>query len=467
MDVESNTAFAVTKGPNSSSRMQRAWKFFTQIFHSLLPSWLRPQDAVNSHRVKHSTSTMYLDGLRGIAAFMVFVEHFSLPWQPHLGYGYGYRGYNGFLRLPFARLVFSAPLVPVFFVISGYVLSAKTLKLSRAGHWEPLLLSLSASVFRRSIRLFLPPIISTFFVAVLAHYGFFSFPYDSMPGRRPAHPQQQSSIYIQISEWSDFVSQELTNPWRWDIPALAYGPHLWTIPITFKGSLVVFLVCLGIARVKTSIRFYLLMVLSIYTLLYSRWDMASFLHGILLCELITSQLSFNQPMIQNPSPRKSRKSRLRRVGYISILVAGLFIGSFPKYNANGKACVVGYSWLCSLTSDYHYWHGLGAFFITLAASQEELLQWPLRSPIIQYLGSISFSMYIIHEPFLHCFAFRLVPFFWELTGKESVVQYQTGFVLGMVTSAAILIWLADLFKEYVEEPCSRLAGRIESLVFVS
>jgi peptidoglycan/LPS O-acetylase OafA/YrhL len=432
----------------------------------VLPTWLRLYGDKPTRPSSSLRRTAYLGGLRGLVVLFVFIRHFSLPWQPELDYGYGYRGHNGLLRLPFARLSFSGPLVPIFFIVTGYVLSGRTLELSRKSEWDSLLLGLSGSTFRRSMRLLLPPILSTFGVCTFACLGLFSFPYESMPGRIPVHPETLESPFAQLAQWASFVWSELTNPWRWDVPPMLYGPHLWTIPISLKGSLVVFLVCVAIARVKTDIRLFLLIALSVSTLLHSRWDIVPFLNGIILRELDTRWPAKCVKHVSKQTQGHTVLGWISRVATACCFLVGLYVGSFPRFNAHGSACVEGFRWLCQLTPNYRYWHDLSASMILLAVSREKILQQPLECSFIQYLGSISFSMFIVHEPFLHLYAFYTIPFFLKLTGEKSMVQYQTGFIMAMVVSLFYLVWIADLFKRYVEDSCERFSGYIEKQCLV-
>lgn len=80
--------------------------------------------------------------------------------------------HNWFFQLPIIRVVHSGRfMVTIFFVISGYVLSYKSLKLAREGKHIQLLDTLASSVFRRWIRLHLPVIASTLVAFVLARYN--------------------------------------------------------------------------------------------------------------------------------------------------------------------------------------------------------------------------------------------------------------------------------------------------------
>lgn len=121
------------------------------------------------------------------------------------------------------------------------------------------------------------------------YLGFFSFPYEEMPGRIPVHPEALQSLWDQIVQWGDFLFNELTNPWRLDIPLLLYRPHLWTILISFRGSMVVFLACLPLIRVRSYARIGLLILVVLTALPHERWNIAVFLSGVL--QLIWPEIS--------------------------------------------------------------------------------------------------------------------------------------------------------------------------------
>ncbi|WPG97471.1 acyltransferase 3 [Acrodontium crateriforme] len=461
-DLEEASEQMLNRKSQTSPLSSRIWGTFLRVLSLILPSWLRFLDQENILvRQRKMRPTAYLDGIRGLVSLLVFLRHFALPWQVHLDYGYGHQNaYHDILRLPFLRLLFSGPLVPLFFVVSGYVLSAKTLKLGRQSAWEQLFLSLASSTFRRAFRLFLPPLFSTIVVMLLAYSGCFSFDYDIMPGREPVHPVALESLGLQMVQWLKFSFGELTNPWSWSRRNMLYGPHLWTIPVSFQGSLVVFLTCLGLARTKTYLRSGFLVIYILLTEMHGRWDIAPFIGGVLLCELDLSAASTTTDV--SMSPIWSWRARMFN---IALLILGLYVGSFPRFNGHGNSCVPGYQLFCDITADYRYWHGISALVVLLALSREPGLRFPLETSLVQYLGKISFSLYIIHEPFIHIVGFRTVPLFWMITGEDVAWRYQAGFVLGLFCSAFMLLWIADIFKTLIEDRCANLAAKIESVCF--
>lgn len=99
----------------------RSFPIWTSIGHTLLPSfvssYLRPNSAA---RTKRLHDTAYLDGLRGIGAFVVYLHHTHMMYSMDGLYGYGSKaGANHILQLPFIRLVTAGPgAVALFFLIS-------------------------------------------------------------------------------------------------------------------------------------------------------------------------------------------------------------------------------------------------------------------------------------------------------------------------------------------------------------
>lgn len=76
------------------------------------------------------------------------------------------------LQLPIVRIFYSGRgMVTTFFIISGYVLSYKALSLTHSGRYAALLDSLSSSVVRRGMWLFIPTTILTFISLLLNRAG--------------------------------------------------------------------------------------------------------------------------------------------------------------------------------------------------------------------------------------------------------------------------------------------------------
>lgn len=121
-----------------------------------------------------------LDGLRGIACLIVFNYHFLWPWTPMIMLGYGALPPRSpqpsweWPSLPILCLLHRGrPMVAIFFAISGYVLCRHILRSIHERRLDAAYQKLASAVFRRVFRLYLPPTISMFLVAMLAQMGAF------------------------------------------------------------------------------------------------------------------------------------------------------------------------------------------------------------------------------------------------------------------------------------------------------
>jgi peptidoglycan/LPS O-acetylase OafA/YrhL len=128
--------------------------------------------------------TAYLNGVRGIAAFCVWCRHFTNDfYHGELYWGYHSRPSDVWIsQLPFIRIIYGGGfMVCVFFILSGFVLAYKPLQYARSQNHAALLKSLSSSVFRRGLRLFLPCVPPLLLAAVFVHfrvYGVEQHPFD-------------------------------------------------------------------------------------------------------------------------------------------------------------------------------------------------------------------------------------------------------------------------------------------------
>jgi peptidoglycan/LPS O-acetylase OafA/YrhL len=221
--------------PSRTSASQAAKQVLVFLVPSPIQNALYPSDEPKSG----PRPTAWLDGMRGVAAFLVFLYHLS--YSTHDVYTGWSKGHYELLRLPFIKSFYNGPaMVSLFFVLSGYALSYKPVKQMRNGEYDALFSGLSSSVFRRAIRLYLPCVASTLMIVVLLRLGFYDntreLANDStrLTGQRERHAWRYDTVIEQVWIW-------LRSFWDFINPFASAGigkgiyidSHLWTIPVEF------------------------------------------------------------------------------------------------------------------------------------------------------------------------------------------------------------------------------------------
>lgn len=184
------------------------WKLLTRLLWLFVPSFLQGQHHCKWARTEKLHPTAYLDGMRGLGALAVFFCHYSYQcFFIAESYGYGDKNWS-WLKLPILRLFYQGqPAVCIFFVISGYVLSYRPLKLMRSRKPVEIFEALSSLVFRRAFRLFLPAVVSSFIVLCLVRLGAYDFTREFANDTRymkniiEPHPQRLGTTVEQFRDW--------------------------------------------------------------------------------------------------------------------------------------------------------------------------------------------------------------------------------------------------------------------------
>lgn len=397
---QSTTAISnINKELNHSlKRIARAVKW---LFDGLRPF-------ANQTVKKTASSTAYLDGIRGFAAFLVY-------WQHHQGWahvggisnsifenGFGFNDRYYFAALPGIRLMFVGGhfAVPIFFVLSGYVLSVKPLSYSDDS--SKLAENLSSSLFRRWIRLHLPVIGTTFLYMTSWHlFGLWT----SYPEHKPTYVEELSNWFADFWRFS-FMFRHDDKPWP------IYNVHLWSIPVEFKGSIVIYTTVMAIARLRRNIRLVVMVGLIFYFLyIVDAWYCAMFLSGMLLAELDQLSRQNNLPEFFNWRDTLTRNGT--SLSYV-LLLFSLYLGGVPSYgqDVDKFRSTPGWYYLSFLkpriTRDakwfYQFW---AATFFVACVRHIQWLRGFFEIRFNQYLGHVSFGLYLVHGPVLWIFGDRV------------------------------------------------------------
>ncbi|KAJ2983392.1 hypothetical protein NUW58_g6254 [Xylaria curta] len=451
------------------------WLRIVKVF---LPSFLHRLPAQAESRPLRPTA--WLDGLRGVAALFVVMHHMSLiwfSWEIHNGWA----DWNDhFIQLPIIRLVISGPAnVMIFFVVSGYALSLKPLSLIRKDQHLQMYQALSSSIFRRHSRLFIPAIIICAPAPIIAYFGGYSG--GGMPGAaiKPMNPPRFETIWGQFCNYIKTLIV-LSDVYSSNRIAWVYSDSLWTLPIEFRSSLVIFTMLLALSRCTTRARVVITSCIALYSFWYFRWGEFLFIGGMLIVELSLRRqrstcvrgrgVDETEDDVEFKRSRSllsaSLKSRVfRRFCGIAAFLAALFILSMPELG-RGAANSYGFKTLVELipghfdaigAADY-FWEPMGAIFLVLVIDNASFLQRIFTTPFAQYLGRVSFALYLVHMLILHSLGYWLGKYFLRITGSDSYWEYGTGVGLAAVIVGCVILWAADLGSRLADANAVRFTG---------
>ncbi|GKT52440.1 uncharacterized protein ColSpa_12621 [Colletotrichum spaethianum] len=408
---------------------------------ALVPSFLHPVDPDVTPKPLHPSAWL---------AFFVVCHHWSLcTLTGEFLHGFMSDDTPLLLQLPILRLAVSGlSNVCIFFVISGYALSYKPMKLIKQKKSAEFAIATASSAFRRYIRLFLPTMITSLAVAGLAYFKLFEL--EPIPG--PAV--------------SMFRPPALDGAWD-----QLFAP---------------------------AFEFFFLVCLLIYTIHSSYWQFFLFFSGLLLAALrfygndedtdngsndcnwetlphLTSPSfwrreglrGFHAPMslIRSSSTYGISKKSLQVVSFIG----ALWVLSFPGGGGNA-AETPGFRTISSLTpasygaGDY-FWVPVAAVWLVSSIDQSPFIQQLFTGRIIQYLGRISYATYLVHNSLIWLWGYHAVQFFTAITGIPLEANLSTGwnFVVFLSTCLYLpgVVCVADFVQRYVDANAVKFAAWFE------
>jgi peptidoglycan/LPS O-acetylase OafA/YrhL len=411
-------------------------------------------------------STSWLDGVRGVAALGVYIFHAMGPWASLVPAWHADSNQNNVFQLPLIRTIFvsGGAAVAVFFALSGYVLTCKSLKSMRTGQRDKIYPAVASSMFRRGFRLYLPPIVLTFCEMLATRFGFtpplnFTF---------VAEPTLSAQFVDWVTDMNYFINPFHTfqKAMQGIIAHPKYDAVLWTIPIEFWGSFVVYTLLLLLARIPSNrIRMLLVAIYAIFSMHMGSWNLFCFSSGMLIADFNLGQEE------SNTVPTMDRPSRFRLI-WTTIFAVAFYAAGFPTlvYDEGKQNPMPGFELLraiipTSLAMEDHSRFIWSLSGVALLASISQLpIKGMFETYFCQYLGKISFMLYLMHEFCLILFGLRFSEILMAITG---VVPKSGTFVYWLVcgtwfwTFTAIVFALAAQAERWVDAPSVKFAKALE------
>jgi peptidoglycan/LPS O-acetylase OafA/YrhL len=363
--------------------------------------------------LKQTHRYLALDGLRGLASLMVLFSHYVYAFWPHLYIGGGgpTDWQTKIAISPVFTLYSGMYAVFIFFVLSGFVM-AEMASSSADGF-----ISLA---IRRVIRLMVPVAASVLFAFGLI----LLFPHAPQIYGKPFGLEWLSNLYVHGA--GSIVWQDLT--YRPFLGGSYYNLALWTMRPELCGSILIFAVyCTIGARWRVPCLAGITIGL---TLLPIEWwtNLFPMFCGALLSEF-------------RPTLMRTR-GRFEWIWGLAFILA-LYFGGEPRAGAGGTIYAFAADLANRLWSAYYLCLTLGGVLMVASAIVWAPLQSILTSPIVRFLGRISFGLYLVHVPLLGTVLVALL----TLIGGSPI-----GFAAASAIYLIIAIGAAWLFSVLIDEP---------------
>jgi peptidoglycan/LPS O-acetylase OafA/YrhL len=363
-----------------------------------------------------STRKTYLEGLRGLAALVVFFHHFITLFYPEaISYTtetpHTHSRVMAWLReSPLRGLYDGNFAVCVFFVLSGYVLTVTFFRTRRLA----IIYRLAAA---RYFRLVIPAMASIVLVVVLRGCSLYHI-------RESANLNLATLIAVPAIlfqdelRWTRVLWDGLVTTWvvirrPWELVNLP----LWTMSIEFIGSMVSF----GTAVVVSGLRQRWIYVLA-FAVCCSEFggDFGDFFCAFLLGVMLAAITA--RPVTDRWWP-------------LALLGLAIALGGYTNESK-----------FYAPIRDLHPWMAkpdamvllrvIAAFLVMVAVLKSRKLQRALSTKLLAFLGRISFSLYLTHQPIMYSLSAFIMLKTW--TG----MTYHHAMLLNFCVTAAVCLAVA-------------------------
>ncbi|KAH8669125.1 acyltransferase family-domain-containing protein [Xylariales sp. PMI_506] len=425
-------------------------------FWSMVPWFVAAAFGKTERRLPKVSSTSYMNGIRGIACFIVFNSHISGYYYPelHLPYGFDERTYN-LTQLPIIRIIYGGGGMDcLFFVLSGFVLSYSPLRKianPTATSSHELLTSLSSSCLRRGIRLFVP-VIPLVVITTLVTWYYPAFHPGNWALGEPTFQQHVWRFYANTIN--------LLNPFTWDKFVPQGFDQCWTLALEYRGSLLVYILCVATCRLTTLARKILLLIIAWTGMYYHHWEIYCFVMGMFLSELRYFPLQDDIPAMAKLT--KNIGPSVKTSFFTALLLVSMVLAGWPHmgdYGIQPFGAIFAWTpeeWRYAILDTIFFWGSFGAVGMMTAMENLPAVQWVLNTRPIMYLGEISYAFYLFHwlvflGPGTLITEWCLVNLGWTLSSA-----YNLDYILSLI----MLITIADYYWRLVDVQCIKLSKNL-------
>lgn len=318
------------------------------------------------------------------------------------------RGPYFIFQLPIFRLFAQGQAwVAIFFVLLGFVNSLKTIQQSRAREFNAALTSLASSSFKRTGRLVFPAATVTVLAWFVCQLGFNRLALSSEAYWMRITSSEPSPTWVVAID--DLIRAIIST---WFFAENPYDQPQWALVYLFKGSLYVFMVLLATNRTTPRFRFLVYAILYIWSWSIGECRYLSLLYVITVnasLGLVGTNVFFGMFLAELsffPQSTISAESSIHLQALPLILAfVSLVLMSYPNEYTTWAPWSrfllnVGYAIFPDTTDFGRAWPGLGAQFLCLSVMISPLLRRVFSNRWFVWIGSMSYSLYLLHGPLM-------------------------------------------------------------------
>lgn len=387
----------------------------------------------NTEDPKKTEHIPWIDGLRGIACFLIFAHHFALHFYPSVYYGdfeTPHLPHMIDVRLatsPLGVIINGNFFLCVFLLISAYLTASGIMRLQCA--------DLPRGVFQAFIKRW-PRLMFPAFSAGLLNYVTVSLLYRTgLSGVAPAQSLPELLLHSILIQWFTMDSSVL-------------GPF-WMLHLLLLGSWAIMFLSVPAVLVKKHravlLAFYVLFLIP-----------AARISHYLFCMQLGLILAYCHTFGKQPDAGP----RTRLVGGLCI-AAGLFLGGYPSFAIPHNCYRIFDFLLYNIDEAYQLIHSAGALllFLGLFLIYRRKKDGILTSRPFQWLGKRSYSVFLVHVIVINTFSYLLSE---KLLTRG--VGYLTAVIITASLTAVLVLLLSALFYRVAEQPCAKLTAKLVALL---